>query len=161
MRGLDSAVILPPLAQILMTSAPSLMSVRTALRNSHSSLASQPTKWMCPPVTVIGTLHERIRGPAILPLIYRVAHCGHHIAASAEVAYGRQAAARKHFLGVGRRAQHLLHIGLTADLVNHFLMVAACRKAQVNVSVEQTGHQAYGRGIPLHDRAVQVALVEF
>ncbi len=65
--GSTPGVITPPVARILMTSAPALSCSRTALLTSSGPSASRPNRQPWPPVMQIPRPAARIRGPAITP----------------------------------------------------------------------------------------------
>ena len=65
--GSTPGVITPPVAMILITSAPALSCSRTALRASSGPSASRPSQCPCPPVMHTGRPAARMRGPSMSP----------------------------------------------------------------------------------------------
>ena len=67
LRGSDDHVE-PPVAMILMKSAPSLTNLRTSCRTPSIPSASEPQYQKCPPVMVIGRPEMIMSGPSDKPL---------------------------------------------------------------------------------------------
>ncbi len=66
-RGFAVGVNIPPVAMILMQSAPSFFCRRTATTTWSSVSASVPNMWQWPAVVVIGVPASRSRGPGMMP----------------------------------------------------------------------------------------------